>query len=227
MSLSACRADVRVQVALTPTGSGTVSARVVLDRQAAAVVGAGIDLGDLRRDGWQVTGPTPAGDGSQTISVSHPFADAGQATALLGRLGGPVHLTVLHHGGTVSSSVGVRGTIDLRGGLDALAGATPTLPGGLGPALAVVAKAGGTVPTVTVAFAAALPGSPGGVHGGATVAGDVVTWTAPLGAVTTVAVAASRTDTTAERWLAAAAALLVVLVALGVVEVVRARRAPG
>jgi hypothetical protein len=224
--LLACRADVRVQVALTPAGSGSVAASLVLDRQAVAVGGGSIDVVDLRRDGWTVAGPTGAPDGSETISATHAFANADQAAALLGRLGPAFRLSVAHHHGAASSSVGLGGVVDLRGGIDTLAGAPGSAgaAAGLAGALAAVARAGGTVPTVSAAVVARMPGRPTGVLGGGTVAGDTVTWTVPIGTTAAIGVTSVRTDTTARRWLEAAAALVVALVVVVALQAVVARR---
>jgi hypothetical protein len=224
--LLACRADVRVQVALTPAGSGSVAASLVLDRQAVVVAGGSVDVGDLRRDGWTVAGPTGAPDGSETVTVSHAFANADQAAALLGRLGPAFRLTVTHHHAAASSSVGLSGSVDLRGGIDTLAGApgSPGAAGGLAGALAAVARAGGTVPTVSAAVVARMPSRPKRVLGGGTVAGDTVTWTVPVGTSAAIGATSVRTDTTARRWLEAAAALVVALVVVVAVQAVVAGR---
>jgi len=213
LPLAACRADVSVGVTVDRSGAGTVSATVVLDRQAVAVVGDHLDVTDLVRAGWRVVGPLAAADGSETFRATHAFARPADGTALLATLGAPVHLRITDHHATTSSSVGVAGTVDLRGGLDALA-ASP----GVGASLATVAKSGGAVPTVTVEVAASLPGRPTGITSGGTAAGDTVTWAAPLGALSTIGAVSTRADTAARHWLDAAAALAAALVLVVAVE---------
>jgi hypothetical protein len=224
LALAACRADARVNVTLTPSGSGTVAATLVLDRQAVAVVGERVDLSDLRQEGWTVTGPVRAPDGSASITVAHPFRGPAEGTALLARLGEPVHLAVTASRGALSSSVGLHGTVDLRGGVDALAGQVPGLPGGAAAALAAVARSGGTVPALSLHVVATLPGTPSGVVGDGKVDGTTVTWEAPLGAQTLLGAKSTHSDAAARRWLAAAVVLAVAFVVVVVLEALRGAR---
>jgi len=210
---------VTVGVTVTRAGAGMVTATVVLDRQAVALVGDHVNVADLTAAGWQVVGPTAAGDGSETFRATHAFARPADGSALLTALGAPVRLRITSHTGTTSSSVGVAGTLDLRGGLDALA-ASP----GVSASLASLSRAGGTVPTVTVRATASLPGTPSGVTAGGAVTGDTVTWNAPLGSLTTIGALSARRDTAARHWLDAAIALVVALVLVLVVEGVLAAR---
>jgi hypothetical protein len=135
-------------------------------------------------------------------------------------------LSVAHHHATASSSVGLGGVVDLRGGIDTLAGGpgSPAAAAGLAGALSAVARAGGTVPTVSAALVARMPSHPTGVLGGGTVAGDTVTWTVPIGTSTAIGATSVRTDATARRWLEAAAALVVALLVVVAVQAVVARR---
>jgi hypothetical protein len=228
LPLAACRAQVQVRVTLTATGSGTVAATLTLDRQAVAAVGDRVDLSDLRAEGWQVEGPAAAPDGSETLTVFHPFANPAEARALLARLGGPLRLTVTHTRGVTSSSVGLRGVVDLRGGLDALAGSIPALPAGVAAGLASVARAGGTVPTFAVAVVGAFPGTPSRVVGGGRVAGTTVTWSTPLGQTSVLSATSTRTDAAARGWLVASAFCVIALVVVVVIQLgVAARRRRG
>jgi hypothetical protein len=228
LALAACRADASIHVTITSSGAGMVAATLVLDRQAVAVVGDKVDLTDLRQQGWTVAGPAPAADGSESITVAHAFQGVDQGTALLARLGQPVHLTVTGTRGSLSSTVGIDGSVDLRGGVDALAGQVPGLPGGAAAALAAVAHAGGTVPAFSLRVIATLPGKPAAVVGGGTVEGTTVSWDAPLGAETLLGAKTTRTDTTARSWLIAAGSLAAVFVIAVAAEswlVARRRRA--
>jgi hypothetical protein len=211
-------------VTLSPSGSGTVAVTLVLDRQAVAVVGDHVGVSDLRAQGWSVTGPARAQGGSEALTVAHPFRDPGEATALLSRLGEPWHLTVTRGQGTFHSSVGVHGSVDLRGGIDALAGAIAGLPAGSAAALAAVARSGGTVPAFSVQLVVSLPGPPSHVAGPARLSGTTATWDLPIGQDVVVAVSSRRADAAAERWLAAAGVLALAFVAVIAVESVLVRR---
>jgi hypothetical protein len=227
LPLVACRADVQVRVTLTTAGRGTVAASLVLDHQAVATVGDRVDVSDLRREGWSVVGPVPSPNGSVTITVAHGFGGGAEAAALLARLGAPLHLSVSHHHGALSSWVGLHGVVDLRGGINDLGSSTAALPGGVAAALAAVARAGGTVPAFSAEVIAALPGRPSGVVGGGRLNGNTVTWAVPLGSESAIGVTSARTDTGAQRWLEAAAACLVALVVVVVTQAVLAARRSG
>jgi hypothetical protein len=214
---------------VTASGAGTVAATLVLDRQAVAVVGDQVQLDDLRQQGWTVTGPSRAPDGSESITVAHPFKGAEEGSALLARLGQPVHLAVTASRGSVSSTVGVQGAVDLRGGVDAVAGQVPGLPAGAAASLATVARSGGTVPTFSLQVVATLPGKPAAVVGGGRVDGGTVTWDTPMGAQTLLGAQARHADAAARRWLLAAvvlgAAFVVVVAVEALLAGVRRRRA--
>ena len=121
--------------------------------------------------------------------------------------------------------MGLHGVVDLRGGLDALAGSTPALPGGVAAALAALARSGGTVPTFAVSVVGAFPGTPSHVVGGGRVEGTTVTWHTALGQASVLSATSTHTDTAARRWLLAAAACVIALIVVVVVQaVVVARR---
>jgi hypothetical protein len=224
VALAACRADATIHVTLTTSGTGTVAATLVLDRQAVAIVGDRVDVTDLRQEGWTVTGPVHAADGSESITVSHPFGSVNEGTALLARLGQPVQLTVTGTRGSLSSTVGVEGSVDLRGGVDALAGQVAGLPGGAAAALAAVARSGGTVPQFSLRVVATLPGKPAAVVGGGSVSGTTVSWDTPIGADTVLGARATHSDSTASWWLIAAGSLAVVFVIVVALESLLAAR---
>jgi hypothetical protein len=223
--LVGCQADVRISVTANQAGVGQLAVSLVLDAQAAARigdVGQALQLGDLERAGWQVSGPRTGAGGSVTTTISHAFGTPAQASSLLEELsaagpGGPrpVRLSVRRGRGLTSSSVLVGGDVDLRGGVDAFA------DDGLRQALGVTSlqaaidrlrQDGDTVPTVSAEVVAALPGRPVDVTPGGRVAGDTVTWTIPLGGEQAIGASAVVTSEAARRWLAVAAVCLVALV---------------
>jgi hypothetical protein len=212
---------------MTSSGTGSVAVTLVLDRQSVAVVGDKVDLSDLAQEGWSVTGPVRAPDGSESVTVSHPFRTPAEGTALLARLGQPVHLTVTASRGALSSTVGLGGSVDLRGGVDAIAGQVAVLPGGASAALHALARSGGTVPVFSLQVTAMFPGKPTAVVGHATVDGATVTWDTPVGARTVLGAKTTRRDAAARRWLAAAvvlAAAFIIVVGVEAFLAVRRRR---
>jgi len=229
--LCACQATVQVAVAPKANGSGELSVSLVLDKDAATMVGdvgTGIKTDDLVRAGWTIDKPIVASDGGARLSAHHPFRTVGEADGLLAGLAGvganvPFHLTLTHASGTLSSQVRLAGDVDLTGGVDRFADdklrqalGAPTLAAALDRAKA----SGAAVPALSAEVDAVLPGRPAHVDGG-TVSGDTVRWDVPLGARRTIGASASVADPLALAWLLGAAGFLAALV---VVIVVRLRR---
>ena len=227
MSLCACHATVQVQVVPKANGSGVLSVSLVMDRDAAALVGdpaTAVRTADLEKAGWTVDKPVVTSDGGVSVSAHHRFRTVAEADGLLAGLAGggtkvPFHLVVTHASGTLSSRVGVAGEVDLSGGVDRFA--DDKLRQALGaPTLAAAlerAKAdGATVPELSAEVTAVLPGRPTRVSGGK-VSADSVTWDVPLGSSAAIAATSNVTDRTAERWLIAAAGFVVAfLIVIGV-----------
>lgn len=89
--LAGCRVDGRVRVDVAEDGSGTVTVEVVLDQEAAARIpdlAEQLRVRDLRRSGWEVTGPTEAEGGGVTVTASKPFGDPDQLAEVLDQIGG-------------------------------------------------------------------------------------------------------------------------------------------
>jgi hypothetical protein len=92
--LCACRADVRVDVALHDDGTGTVVARVSLDADAvrrvagSTPINRAVPLSDLRAAGWTVSSwtTTPAG---ASVTLRHDFDGMADLERRLADLSGP------------------------------------------------------------------------------------------------------------------------------------------
>lgn len=142
--LAGCQTTAWVRVGVNPDGTGSVAVDVYLDHEAAARVGdlsKLIDVGDLKRAGWTVTGPAapavverqlggsrPAAGTSTAragaavqIHLEHPFANVDEANEILASLSaddGPFRDVMLtRHTSLFSTSTGFTGTVDLRKGL--------------------------------------------------------------------------------------------------------------
>ncbi len=94
--LSACQVDATVTVRVRDDGSGTVTARVVLDADAVRQGEAGgveleeaVRLGDLEAAGWESSGWERVDGGGAVIEVSKDFARASEAGAVVEELSGP------------------------------------------------------------------------------------------------------------------------------------------
>src|SRR5262245_21536603 len=93
--LVGCNVNTRVDVVVHDDGSGVLRATVTLDADALARVGARggaappVVVDDLRKAGWTVSPWVKTGRGSQTITISHAFADGAELAELVGELAGP------------------------------------------------------------------------------------------------------------------------------------------
>jgi hypothetical protein len=242
LSLSACRLDVGVDVAMTADGSGTVTVTAVADAELLAKVPgalADLRLDDLRTGGWAAEGPAAADGGAQRLVLRKPFATPDQASTVLGELSGPggplraVSVEWRRTFGTVRSGVAV--TAQLDGGLAALGDAE--LAQALGGRVGLADRVTGDVADgLKLSVTARLPGEVADSNGTVGADGTSVTWTPDLrgGAVTELRASFVERDSgalsarTRGRWarigLAVWAALMVVLVAAIAVYVRASRR---
>jgi hypothetical protein len=122
---AACKVDTTVTVQMHDDGSGVVSVTAVLDPDAVKSAEAGggkledrVRLGDLAAAGWTVQPWARAADGSAQLTLSKPFDDPAQATAILKELNGtsgPLRdLAVTRDPGTFSTSYSTTGSLDLK-----------------------------------------------------------------------------------------------------------------
>lgn len=187
--LAGCQLGVDVGVTVNPDGTGQVTVTAVVDAevvdQAPGLAGA-LQLTDATAAGWEAGTPTATDDGGLTVTLSHPFASAEEATSLLNSLGPPfAGVTLTHAIGEDSVTVTVAGSLTLPGGtFDAFADAE--LVGAVGgvPFAEQLAAAGATpASSMAVELALELPGevveTTGERRDGA------VVWTAPLDGSTT------------------------------------------
>jgi hypothetical protein len=89
-----CRVDALVTVTVDGPG-GEVAVRFEADREAIAVVGGpsvvaqGAQVADLRRAGWEVSGPRRTGGGGAVVSASKRFFRPEQLGPLVAEVAGP------------------------------------------------------------------------------------------------------------------------------------------
>ena len=89
---SACEVAVGVDIEVAENGSGTVSLGVSLDRAATEALGdlAGqINLDDLARAGWDVSGPAREADNRVWLRASKQFGTPEQLPSVLAEIAGP------------------------------------------------------------------------------------------------------------------------------------------
>jgi hypothetical protein len=119
-----CRVDATTRVEVAEDGSGTVSVEVVLDQEAAARVpdlAEQLRIRDLRRTGWEVTGPEPVDGGGVVITATKDFFEPAQLATVLDEIGGnrgPVLDPSLERTRTFGTTTyDFSGTLDLSRGI--------------------------------------------------------------------------------------------------------------
>ena len=135
--LGGCRVDATVETRVHEAG-GTVTARVVLDREAVAVLGGavvdGAQTSDLHRAGWTISPVRKTNGGGAEVEVSKDFHRPGDLGVVMGELagpGGPLRdFRLDRHRSFLKASYRVRGTADLGPGAAAATGFanSPDLP---------------------------------------------------------------------------------------------------
>ena len=124
MLLAGCKVDTTVTVTMHEDGSGVVKVAAVLDAAAVKSAEAGggkledrVRVADLTKSGWTVAPWARAQDGSATLTLTKPFADPAQATAILHDVSGAVgplrDMKVDRSTGLLSTKYSVTGSIDL------------------------------------------------------------------------------------------------------------------
>jgi hypothetical protein len=122
--LAGCNVNTRVDVVLRDDGSGVLRTTVALDANALARLGTArggappVVVDDLRKAGWTVSPWVKTARGSQTITLSHSFADHAELAQLVGDLAGPKGIlrnpTLSHRRGWFSSRDELSLVVDMR-----------------------------------------------------------------------------------------------------------------
>lgn len=90
LTVSACRVDTTVDVAVESNGSGTVTVDVRADAAATERIGdptKAIRLADLREAGWQVADPRVSAKGDLHLRATRKFGSAAELGRVLGEIG--------------------------------------------------------------------------------------------------------------------------------------------
>jgi hypothetical protein len=122
--LAGCKVDTTVTITMREDGSGVVKVAAVLDATAVKSVESGggkledrVRVADLAKSGWTVAPWVRAQDGSATLTLTKPFADPAQATAILHDVSGAVgplrDMKAERSKGLLSTKYSVTGSIDL------------------------------------------------------------------------------------------------------------------
>ena len=186
LTLAACRVDIDVAVNVDADGSGTIEVLASADADVVAAVPGIADelvLDDAVAAGWIVAGPTATPDGGLTITLTHDFSTAAEATNLLQSLGPPFNQMTLTRNTTGDDTTNeLTGLLGLTDGFasfadDELVTAVGSLP------FAEEIEASGATPetSMSVELRATLPGEL--VEGESTAEVDdngVLVWVSPL-----------------------------------------------
>lgn len=125
--LGACQVRTAVRIDVGTDGAGVVRVGVGLDDEAARRLpdlAGDLRVEDLRAAGWAIVGPQREADGRIWVRASKPFATPAEMAQVMAEVGGPTGpfrgFAVLRRTGLWRSRTEVRGTVDLRRGLEAL-----------------------------------------------------------------------------------------------------------
>lgn len=186
LALVACEVDVDVTVDLAPDGTGAITVVATADAEVVAAVPSLADdlvLDDIVQAGWVVEGPLPTPDGGLTVSMTHTFLSAGEATNLLKSLGPPFNQMELGRGTTGDVTTNrLSGLLGLSDGFQSFADDELIAAVGSVPFAEQIATAGATpAENMSVTIRASLPGEvvPESTNG--TVLDDgTLEWVVPL-----------------------------------------------
>jgi hypothetical protein len=204
--LGGCRVDATVEARVQGAG-GTVSARVLLDREAVALLGGpvidGAQTSDLHRAGWVISPVRQTPGGGAEVEVSKAFHRPGDLGVVIGELagpGGPLQgFRLDRHRSFGKASYRLRGRADVGSGADAATGFANT------PDLSARLRDAGVDPGRVEELLAGR--AAGGLHLRLVVAlpGRTRSWAVQPGSPQTVDVSSSAIDPTRPALLAVAA----------------------
>ncbi len=191
--LASCQLDVAVDIAMEPDGTGTITLVATADAdvvRAVPTIADELALDDVVAAGWVVDGPTETPDGGLTLTITHPFTSAQDATNLLNSIGPPFNqmaVTRTTVNSTTTNTLG--GLLGLPNGFAAFADDDLVTAVGSVPFAEQIEASGATPETsMDVSIRATLPGEVstdetngdvGGTVDGAD-RGTAVEWVVPL-----------------------------------------------
>lgn len=123
--LAACRVDISVDVVVEADGTGRIAVVTTADAEVVEVVPTIADdlaIDDIVAAGWELDGPTPTADGGLTLTISHDFATAEEASNLLNSLGPPFNqMTVQRTTAGDETTTQLSGLLGLSDGFESFA----------------------------------------------------------------------------------------------------------
>ena len=123
--LTGCQLDLELDVRVAPDGTGTITFVATADAELVERVpdlATALVLDDIAAAGWLISGPTPTESGGLTLTITHDFESAAEATNLLRSLGPPYNDPELGRGDTGDTTNNrFTGSFGLPGGFEAFA----------------------------------------------------------------------------------------------------------
>lgn len=186
VALSSCRVDQSVSLTVNPNGTGDVTVVVTADKDVVAKapsLAQDIRTDDLKKAGWDVTGPTKTKTGGLTITLTHSFNTPKEATEILKQVSeerGPLHdMVIARSGKDTNSTWTLSGRLEVTGGLNSFIDDAGLELLGVSPYAAEVSEAGLDLgDAVGITFTATLPGDVNATTG---VQKDgAITWRIPM-----------------------------------------------
>lgn len=185
LALAACQVDIDVDVVIEPDGTGTIRVTATADAEVVAAVPTLADelvLDDVEAAGWIVEGPIATDDGGLTITMTHDFVSAEEATNLLRSLGPPFGQMTVQRGTTGDeTTTQMTGLLGLTNGFETFADSELVTAIGSIPFADEIAASGATPETsMSVSIRATLPGEVVAENTTGSIDGSTVEWIVPM-----------------------------------------------
>lgn len=123
--LAGCRLDIGVDMVVEPDGTGTVSVLLSADPELVAAVPTIADelaTDDIIAAGWVIDGPAPTPAGGLSVTLSHGFFSAEEATNLLQSLGPPFNqMSMTRNASGEDTTTRLSGLLGLPDGFESFA----------------------------------------------------------------------------------------------------------
>lgn len=209
VALAACQLDVEVDVIVNPDGTGDITMVATADAELVNAVPNLVDdlvLDDAIAAGWDIDGPNPTDDGGLTLTMSHEFLSANEATNLLLSLGPPFTSMRVARGTSSSGDVTtnqLEGRLVLTDGFNTFADSELIAAVGSLPFAEELAESAATPSeNMSVTIRASLPGVVNDEETNGTKTDDAfLEWVAPLdGSVLAWSAETTQAPAEGERW---------------------------
>ena len=163
VALAACRVDIAVDVVVEPDGTGRIAVVITADAEVIEIVptiAEELAVDDIVAAGWVLDGPTSTADGGLTITISHDFVSAEEATNLLNSLGPPFNqMAIQRTTAGDETTTQLSGLLGLSNGFESFADADLIAAVGSLPFAEEIAASGATPQSsMSAVIRAELPG---------------------------------------------------------------------